>query len=241
MRRFCSLFAALAVLVCVVAASGGTAAAGGTAPSAKKADRNADGLPDRWERRYGLSLRRKQGERDPDKDGLRNADEFRLGTNPRYSDTDNDRLADGDERPTGNNPLDRDSDDDGVLDGRENPGRIAGLRYGVLTLRLADDQRVRALVNDDTGVACAGPSRDPGTGEDDAGDHGDVTAGERVLARTDYDAKTVTRGSGEPTADIGMPVCGRADLRRGAIVHAADLHLEDGVLVVRSIALFRRG
>ncbi|MEL6948715.1 MAG: OmpA family protein [Pseudomonadota bacterium] len=63
---------------------------------------------------------------DPDGDGLSNAQEAILGTDPDDPDTDNDGIDDGDE--TGNdafinagdtNPLDADTDDDGVSDGDE--------------------------------------------------------------------------------------------------------------------------
>lgn len=63
---------------------------------------------------------------DPDNDGLSNAQEAILGTDPDDNDTDNDGIDDGDE--VGNdstldagdtNPLDADSDDDGLSDGQE--------------------------------------------------------------------------------------------------------------------------
>lgn len=63
---------------------------------------------------------------DPDDDGLSNAQEATLGTDPNDPDTDNDGIDDGDE--VGNdailnlgdtNPLDADSDDDGIADGAE--------------------------------------------------------------------------------------------------------------------------
>src|SRR6184192_594061 len=60
-------------------------------------DRNRDRIPDRWERRYHLSLRVNQARRDQDHDGLTNLGEFESHTNPRDADTDNDGIEDGDE------------------------------------------------------------------------------------------------------------------------------------------------
>src|SRR3954463_16507523 len=78
-------------------------------------DRNHDRLPDRWERAHGLSLEVKQGRRDQDHDGLRNAAEYRFHTNPR----------------------DADSDDDGVRDGDEHAGTVKAFDGTLLTLALA--------------------------------------------------------------------------------------------------------
>ena len=64
-------------------------------------DGNADGLPDRWEKRHDLSLKVKQGKRNQDGDGLRNRAEFRRGTDPRDADTDNDGVEDGDDSKPG--------------------------------------------------------------------------------------------------------------------------------------------
>ncbi|MDB4666378.1 leucine-rich repeat protein [Akkermansiaceae bacterium] len=56
---------------------------------------------------------------DADEDGLTEAEEQNLGTNPLNSDTDNDGLDDGDEIILETNPLDPDSDNDGYKDGQE--------------------------------------------------------------------------------------------------------------------------
>jgi hypothetical protein len=97
-------------------AHGGSAAA----RAAKARDRDGDGLPDRWERRYRLSTRKRSGKRDPDHDGLRNRREYRLRLNPRRADTDRDGLRDGAEvRRYHTNPRRRDTDGDGFSDGEE--------------------------------------------------------------------------------------------------------------------------
>lgn len=56
---------------------------------------------------------------DTDGDGVSDAEEISVGTNPNSNDTDNDGLLDGEEFVRGTNPLDPDCDDDGLLDGEE--------------------------------------------------------------------------------------------------------------------------
>jgi len=59
------------------------------------------------------------GDVDTDGDGLTDAQEAILGTNPTKPDTDFDGLRDGEELTYGTNPLDPDSDNGGQLDGYE--------------------------------------------------------------------------------------------------------------------------
>lgn len=56
---------------------------------------------------------------DSDGDGLSDADEAVIGTDPDDIDTDGDGMEDGDEVAWGTNPWDRDTDDDGLSDGAE--------------------------------------------------------------------------------------------------------------------------
>ena len=80
-------------------------------------DRDHDRLPDRWERKHGLSTSAPSARRDPDGDRLRNRRELRLRTHPRRADTDRDRLRDGAEvRRFKTNPRKRDTDGDGFAD-----------------------------------------------------------------------------------------------------------------------------
>ncbi len=83
-------------------------------------DRDDDGLPDRWERRYHLSTTKASAKRDPDRDGLTNRREYRLRTNPRRADSDRDTLRDGAEvKRYRTNPRRADTDRDGSRDGDE--------------------------------------------------------------------------------------------------------------------------
>jgi hypothetical protein len=58
-------------------------------------DSNGDRIPDRWEKKFDLSLAKNQAPRDQDKDGVRNLAEYREGTNPRAADSDDDGTTDG--------------------------------------------------------------------------------------------------------------------------------------------------
>ena len=94
--------------------------------------RVADGLPDSWEAAHHLSLNVNQANLDQDRDGLKNAAEFRVHTNPRSADTDHDGVNDANEDADndgltnlredqkGSDPEDSDSDNDGVDDGDDN-------------------------------------------------------------------------------------------------------------------------
>ncbi len=83
-------------------------------------DKDHDGMPDAWERLYGLNeFDASDAAADPDGDGLTNLQEYLAGTNPRKADTDGDGLPDGWEVKHGLNPLDpsdanKDLDHDGL-------------------------------------------------------------------------------------------------------------------------------
>ena len=86
--------AALVALLALVAVPGAQAKSSGR-HHARSADRNRDRIPDRWERRFHLSLTRNQARRDQDHDGLRNRAEYLARTDPRDADTDGDGRRDG--------------------------------------------------------------------------------------------------------------------------------------------------
>src|ERR1700745_850357 len=109
----------------------------GFAGTAVAKDRNHDSIPDRWEKRFHLSLKVDQANRDQDRDKVDNANEFREHTNPRDRDTDNDGRKDGredrdhdglnnmNEDASANDPIDPDTDDNGIEDGEEVVGTVA--------------------------------------------------------------------------------------------------------------------
>jgi hypothetical protein len=65
----------------------------GNGTSNSTADSDHDGLPDSWEKTHFTNLNQ-TGKGDPDKDGLNNTQEFKLGTDPTKADTDGDGLQD---------------------------------------------------------------------------------------------------------------------------------------------------
>jgi hypothetical protein len=94
--------------------------AGSWTSTAIARDRDDDRLPDRWEKRHNLSVKKASGQGDPDRDGLSNRREYKLKLNPRRADTDRDGLKDRAEiRKYHTNPRRADTDGDGYKDGAE--------------------------------------------------------------------------------------------------------------------------
>ena len=205
-RTLLALFA-LALMAAVPAVAGAKRGSHHHNRSAKKADRNRDGLPDSWERRNHLSLRVNQAGRDQDRDGADNAAEFTANTNPR----------------------DRDSDDDGVKDGDEAIiGTVVSFENGTLIIS-SGGMPVTGKVTDRTEIKCEGDHGDDGDHHGDGGhsssrgddddDHGDDdhTAG----AAPTIGGMTTNAGSPAPP----LPACSTSDLKPGALVHEAELKL----------------
>jgi len=102
------------------------------AGSAAARDVNRDRIPDRWEKRHGLSLKVDQARRDQDDDGFKNRAEWRAKTDPR----------------------DEDTDGDGVPDADENAGTVTSYADGVLTVTLFDGGELAGAVDEDTRITC---------------------------------------------------------------------------------------
>ena len=91
---------------------------------AENTDLDNDGLPDWWEKVNDLDVSDPSDSViDSDNDGLTNAEEVAIGSNPRLKDSDGDGLSDMEESAHGSNPHKSDTDGDGLTDAIE-------LRYG---------------------------------------------------------------------------------------------------------------
>jgi hypothetical protein len=154
-----------------------------TASPALARKRDHDRLPDRWEKKHHLNLKRNDADRDRDRDGLSNYGEYRSRTNPRKKDSDRDgrrdrredhdrdKLANGLEIRFGFDPGDRDSDDDGIKDGRENAGKLTKVSATSVTIKLAVGGRLAARIGEELAVDCGSPpAGDPPAPGDDAED-----------------------------------------------------------------------
>ena len=119
-------------------------------------DSNQDRIPDRWEKKHNLTLKKDQRKLDQDKDGLKNRGEYLSGTSPR----------------------DKDSDDDGVTDVKERAGVISAYdaEAGTLTISLYAGGDISGSVTDRTKVKCdsgASGEEPPPVEEEESGDrHG---------------------------------------------------------------------
>jgi hypothetical protein len=188
--------------------------------AAKQRDRNHDGIPDRWEKRHRLSTRVNQAHRDQDRDHLRNRAEFMAGTNPRNAD----------------------SDGDGVPDGEENAGKIASFdaTSGKLVINVFGGETVSGLVTEETEIECRGQkdgasTSDSGDGEEGSEDEqqgeepGDDDGGQQGSDDDDQE---------EPGDDDDQGSnCTAADLEVGAVVHEAELQIEEGSAVFKKVEL----
>ena len=171
MSRLSRLLTSSALLVAVAALTARPALAG-------KRDRDHDRLPDRWEKRHHLNLKKDDSRRDRDRDGLSNYGEYRAHTKPRKKDSDRDgrrdgredydrdRLRNSAEIRTGFDPGDADSDNDGTKDGRENAGKILKLSDSSITIKLAVGGSLTARLGDDLIVHCAPGSSGSTPGSD---------------------------------------------------------------------------
>ncbi|MGH2964576.1 MAG: hypothetical protein ACRDMH_04215 [Solirubrobacterales bacterium] len=203
-------------------------------------DRNHDRIPDRWEKRHHLSLHKNQAQRNQDRDGLKNRQEWKAGDDPR----------------------DPDSDNDGVEDGDEGAGTIASFQDHVLTIDLFGGGSISGTVTESTEVKCdngddqgdedndgeGGHHGDTGDGEDQ-GDQGDVGDDPGEQAGDDSHADKSATGDqtgndendndDEDANDQGDDnhACSVDNLVPGAVVQEADLELEHGQAVFEEIEL----
>jgi hypothetical protein len=202
------------------------------AGSAAAADRNDDNIPDRWEKRHGLSLKVDQAKRDQDRDKLVNKREFRFGMDPK----------------------DDDSDDDGTEDGDETSGVITAYdpETGELTIAPVNGSPVTGLVTDETRVKCDdgddhGDEDEDGEGHHGPG-HGDGADDDDDHSGPGHDGDDEDEGDDKRDSGPGHDgddddecddedECSVDDLAVGALVQEAELEIEDGEAVWEEIEL----
>ena len=215
--------AAAGALALTVVAFGGTAVA---------KDRNHDHIADKWEKKFNLSLKVDQANKDQDRDRVDNLNEFQEGTNPRDKDTDNDGRPDGredsdhdglnnmGEDQTANLPDDQDTDNNGVEDGEENPGTIASFDGTTLTIDIAGGGQVSGTVDASTRIRCRTEDEQENENEIEhqGGDDNAVMASHDGGGDNSRPRQRTTSQSNGPGV-----ACTTADLTPGTAVHEAEL------------------
>jgi hypothetical protein len=194
---------------------------GRSCPRSIRVDRNRDGLPDRWECQHRLSLRVNQSRRDPDRDGLNNAGEYKAGDDPHNPDT------------NGN----------GIKDGDEHAGTIASFDAGtgVLVINLDGGGTVSGAVTDQTELSCKPVGASARSARNDRGDGPPTGAGGDPPPPDPGSGDTPAPGDGQgdPTGSGDDPspdenACSVGDLRPGRTVREASLQIStDGAVFDR--------
>jgi hypothetical protein len=251
MRRLLLLLSLAIALVAMAIPATSGAKTHGKRHNARVADRNHNGMSDRWERKFRVH----KAKADPDRDGVKNLGEYHNGTKPRDADSDNDGVNDGDD----------DSNHDGIDDGDEQSGTIKSFDGTKLIVTLVNGDVVSGTVTDRTEIECddTTPPSDPGTtipgaaktrhdggGGDDDGpgdDHG----------TDDAPANPTTTPSPQPPSDDDhgddhgdddehgddehgdddTSNCGKAALIPGTIVREAELSLTSTGAIFHKIEL----
>jgi hypothetical protein len=210
MRRLLLLLSLAIALVAMAIPATSGAKSHGKRHHARVADRNHNGMPDRWERKFRVH----KATADPDRDGVKNLGEFHNGTKPRDSDSDNDGINDGDD----------DSNHDGIDDGDEQSGTIKSFDGTKLIVTLVNGDEVSGTVTDRTEIECENPSpaattRNDGGDDDGPGDdHGNDDQGDDE--------------QGDDSSN-----CGKAALIPGTIVREAELSLTSTGAIFHKIEL----
>ncbi len=205
-------------LALMVVAFGGTAVA---------KDRNHDQISDKWEKKFNLSLKVDQSNKDQDRDHVDNLNEFQEGTSPRDRDSNDNGRADGredsdhdglnnmGEDETSNLPDDRDTDNDGVEDGAENAGMIASFDGTTLSITLAGGGQVSGTVDSTTRIGCETED------EHEVGD--DSNSSTAIASHDSGDDNSGPGGNDNVEHGDADNVCTTADLTPGTAVHEAEL------------------
>jgi hypothetical protein len=230
MRRLTLLISVALALVAVAIPATASAKRHHSRHHARLADRNHNGIPDSWERRFRVH----KASADPDRDGVTNLGEFNDGTNPRNPDTNGNGIPDGQD----------DANDDGVADGQEQAGTVTSFDGTTLVITLVSGSTEQGTVNGDTEIECEDSAlTTTAATRDDGGDSnsGDSQSGEDNQTST---TPTPTSGDTEDQGDDDQgdnnddnSTCGTAALQPGTIVKEAELKLTSAGAVFDSIHL----
>lgn len=210
---------ALAALVALVPAAGASAA--------KKPK------PAAWAKKHDLNGAWRG--KDADRDGVKNLQEFKLGTSPRKADSDKDGLKDGDEVKSANDPVDPDTDGDGVKDGAEHAGVVTAFDGDQITIRQFNGGKLTATVRD----ACDVSADDAGA-DDEFSDEDDsfIPVDEGDWTDDDLDADAADADGEETELELGDDEdagCDLADVEKGDVLTSAELETVDGETYVTAV------
>lgn len=194
---------------------------------ARVADRNHNGIPDRWEHKFRVH----SATADPDGDGVTNIGEFHNGTNPRDADSNNNGIEDGQD----------DANHDGIQDGEEQSGTIVSFGSGVLTVSLVNGDTLKGTVDSGTEIECDNSTQTTTTAST-RDDGGDSNSGDQISSTTpSTSGDDETQGDddqGDNNDDQGEDSsCGTDALTAGTIVKEAELHLTSAGAVFDQIDL----
>jgi hypothetical protein len=221
MRRL-TLFisVALALLVFAIPATAGAKRSHHKSSHHRVADRNHNGIPDRWEHKFRVHT----ASGDPDRDGVTNIGEFHNGTNPRDADTDNDGVDDGND----------DANDDGIKDGEEQSGVVDTFdaTTGKLTVKLVNGDSLTGTVNGDTEIDCEQTADTRHDGESESGDANSSPDSTNSGDDDNNDQGDDNNDQGENEGN-----CGTDALAPQTIVKEAELRLTSGGAVFEEIKL----
>jgi hypothetical protein len=242
MRTIVRILSAIALVVSAVLVP--AVASAKPAPAAKVA---------KWAKKH--HLRGAWRTKDADKDGLKNLNEFRLGTDPRRADSDRDGLRDGDEITVGDDPTDPDTDGDRIKDGAEHAGVVTAFDGATVTVRQFKGGKLTAALSDDADCSTADESADEDDAADDdgAGDEGDDDGyvgddsewtdddggaqdddGTADASTVDDDPTDIDLGAGDSSVDDDPTGCSSAGLEKGAVIRS--LELSGGAVIAVELA-----
>ena len=141
MRRLTLLISiALALVAVAIPATASAKRSHHRTHRARVADRNHNGIPDRWERRFRVH----SATADPDHDGVSNLGEFHNGTNPRMADSNGNGIPDGQD----------DANGDGVPDGQEQAGTVTSFDGTTLLITMVNGSTQQGAVDSTTEIEC---------------------------------------------------------------------------------------